>query len=129
MLVEFAMKDLIESGSMDCTLFWNEEMNRKYWHTVDYADYLPIMALSKFVPCPAGNNPETFRHYEALEVGAIPLIVRQKNSEIDFLKYLNGYPGPILNSWSEAEEVMRTLEETPGALDAMQNDIRSWYII
>ena len=37
--------------------------------------YTEALTRTRFVPCPPGNNPETFRHYEALEAGAIPLIL------------------------------------------------------
>ena len=31
---------------------------------VHYEFYMKVMATTRFVPCPPGNNPETFRHYE-----------------------------------------------------------------
>lgn len=36
------------------------------FHGFTYEDYIEIMAETAFAPCPAGNNPETFRHYEVL---------------------------------------------------------------
>ena len=30
----------------------------------DLEDYAALLSNSAFVPCPSGNNPETFRHYE-----------------------------------------------------------------
>jgi len=50
-----------------------------------YDKYIQLLADTAFAPCPAGNNPETFRHYEALEVGAIPIIVRPKDDDKNFL--------------------------------------------
>ena len=97
------------------------------------------MTDTVFVPCPAGNNPETFRHYEALEVGSIPLIMRPSDMEdhvtgggarpasFDFLQFWEGYPGPILDSWAEAEGVMKALETVPGDLDKLQRRIQVWY--
>jgi monoamine oxidase len=38
---------------------------------------LAILLNSWCVPCPAGNNVETFRLYEALEAGAVPIIVQE----------------------------------------------------
>jgi hypothetical protein len=38
-------------------------------------DYADVLAESTFVMCPAGNiTPDTFRFYEALEFGAIPVV-------------------------------------------------------
>jgi hypothetical protein len=45
------------------------------------AEYRDILRSSKFVLCPRGNNPETFRLYEALEAGAVPLYVRSDGDE------------------------------------------------
>lgn len=41
---------------------------------VDYQEYLDIMCQSKFVLCPAGSmSADSFRVYEAMECGAIPI--------------------------------------------------------
>ena len=69
-------KSLVDNGDLGCNILWDETLNRDFQHTIVYHEYLSIMADTIFVPCPAGNNPETFRHYEALELGSIPLIVR-----------------------------------------------------
>ena len=41
-----------------------------------YHEYLSHLAGTVFALCPPGNNPETFRIYEALESGAVPVLVR-----------------------------------------------------
>ena len=46
------------------------------YHKWTYEEYIAKLVDTGFVLCPEGNNPETFRHYEALEVGAVPLFVR-----------------------------------------------------
>ena len=38
-------------------------------------DYVQTLSNSKFIPILRGNNPETFRVYEALEAGCIPICV------------------------------------------------------
>jgi hypothetical protein len=38
-------------------------------------DYLALLENSKFCPILKGNNMETFRLYEALEAGALPVAV------------------------------------------------------
>lgn len=41
---------------------------------IEYQQYLDIMCQSKYVICPAGSfTPESFRLYEAMECGAIPI--------------------------------------------------------
>ncbi len=39
------------------------DMN-KYHHILDHDTYLSQLMEVAFTPCPPGNNPETFRHYE-----------------------------------------------------------------
>lgn len=65
-------------------------------------EYLAVLLDSYFVPCPTGNNSETFRIYEALECGCIPLYV--KNGENDPLANRLMEEIGILPSsnWSEA---------------------------
>ena len=38
-------------------------------------EYISLMLNSVFVPCPKGQNVETYRFYEALECGCIPLCI------------------------------------------------------
>jgi hypothetical protein len=144
----WAMKNLIDNGEMQCTLLWLEELNRKYTHTILYDDYIDVTSDTVFVPCPAGNNPETFRHYEALELGCIPLIVKpheglaldlnflmtwnsESDVDVDETKTNNNnnltYPGPIFDSWREAETWMATIEQDPNDLDDLQLRIQKWY--
>jgi hypothetical protein len=33
-------------------------------HQHSFTEYMDVLSHSVFTPCPAGNNPETFRHYE-----------------------------------------------------------------
>lgn len=148
------MKELMTSGRLSCAILWKEQMNLENKHTIAYDDYVAIMADSIFLPCPAGNNPETFRHYEALELGAIPLIVvgkadgetwtgkkevqdrqngrgenetKVRRGDINFLEYWEGYPGPLLESWEEAQSVMTALVSTPAVLDKLQRRLQNWY--
>lgn len=42
--------------------------------SIEYQEYLDIMCQSKYVICPSGSfTPESFRLYEAMECGAIPI--------------------------------------------------------
>jgi len=65
-------------------------------------EYLAVLLDSYFVPCPVGNNAETFRIYEALECGCVPLYV--KNGEGDplgnrLMEEIGILPS---SSWAEA---------------------------
>ena len=91
-------------------------------------EYLYEMTNSMFVPCPDGVNPETFRFYEALEAGCIPLIVKtEKNAE--WFKWVSDYIPLIANdSWEDALRVMFTLLSNPKRLEIYREQIlRGWW--
>ena len=79
----FNRKDILEKlqvfvpNNCHFTNFWNDPK------MTNESKYLNALANSKFCPILRGNNIETFRLYETLETGAIPLYVRVEN-DIDF---------------------------------------------
>ena len=81
---------------------------------VPYPEYLKIMAKSKIVLCPSGvESPDSFRLYEALEAGCIPVVdafsANFKTS--GFWPYLLGkdIPFPIVKYWDELPQVLPVL--------------------
>ena len=69
--------DVIVSIQTDEGVFLkNNSYEKLDYHKWTYEEYITRLVDTGFVLCPEGNNPETFRHYEALEVGAVPLFVR-----------------------------------------------------
>lgn len=65
-------------------------------------EYLARLLDSVFVPCPAGNNSETFRFYEALDAGCIPIVSRD-DMDPAFLDFIGkNIPMIVLNNWGEA---------------------------
>jgi len=115
----------------------------------NYISYLHTLSNVIFALCPAGNNPETFRIYEAMERGAIPVLIRSAEVDIDFIgsemwsdQASGAYPGPVFDTWDEAdrylaewaipthdaEEVMQlAFASRAKQLDALQSDVMSWY--
>ena len=64
--------------------------------------YSAIMEDSIFAPCPSGNNPETIRLYDALELGCIPISLSHEFLlSKDALALIGPVPVPILGSWME----------------------------
>jgi hypothetical protein len=86
-------------------------------------EYIHEMTNSIFVPCPDGVNPETFRFYEALEAGCIPLIVKtEKNA--DWFKWVSDYVPLIANdTWDDALRIMYTLLSNPKRLELYREQI------
>ena len=98
--------------------------------------YISMLLNTVFVPCPDGVNSETFRFYEALECGCIPLLVRTEANTAwinwvaakvkiipmkswadarDFVNYimgnkeqLEGYRNAVLGAWVQWREEVRT---------------------
>ena len=84
-----------------------------------------------FALCPRGNNVETFRFYEAMETGAIPILVRSENREDDFLQhgFFKKYPGPVLGSWDELPGYIFSMYDPRRVkeLDTLQKAMGVWY--
>ena len=76
---------------------------------LDANTYSKICSDSIFIPCPGGQNLETFRFYEALEHGAIPILVRQ-DCDDGYFKFITDHI-PLLSttSWAHAADFVKTL--------------------
>jgi GR25 family glycosyltransferase involved in LPS biosynthesis len=115
-----AMTPLIEAKLWNrCEFFsqWNDPAALKK------GEYLAVMANTVFVPCPEGVNAETFRFYEALQAGCIPLVVKSKRNEA-WLKWVSKYiPLMTLSSWEDALRVMVTLLTKPETLEIYRSQV------
>jgi GR25 family glycosyltransferase involved in LPS biosynthesis len=122
---EEKLKDLQGIGPNSC-VFYND------WKDPGQAkreEYVGEVLNSKFIVCPGGMNPETFRLYEALELGAIPIYVRQEGDDIYF-KYLSNMI-PILNmgSWDYASKVIGHMINTPDLMEKYRESILNGWVI
>jgi len=105
---------------------WHPELtNDEYIHPEKYAE---LMQDSIFVPCPRGRALDTFRIYEALESGAIPIIELADG-------YARGHLPPdyfespmiFVENWETAPAEMMKLVEDSTALLAKQKAVQAWY--
>lgn len=70
---------------------------------VTHAEYYQRMAKAKAVPAPRGNiSPDSFRFYEALELGAIPI---PENKEW-WTKLFPDLPMEVANTWDDAPRLI-----------------------
>jgi len=84
-----------------------------------------ILKLTKIVPCPMGNIlPETFRFYETLESGSIPVIRRYNGSDY-YSGFFKNHPIPTVNDWNELPLVMDSLINN--GYDSTCTNINNWY--
>jgi len=116
------------------------EPNRVLWYNewrdpkmLSKTEYMSVLLNSKFVPTPGGVNAETFRFYEALECGCVPLYVRQPNDDL----LINGHYASklqLLNipSWDHAAGLMFQLSKDPNQLDqyriGLLNGWKAWKV-
>jgi hypothetical protein len=94
----------------------------------DYkSEYITELSNSIFVLCPSGNNPETFRHYEAMEAGAIPIFTRI-SPEFDFVGEIwVNYPGPIFDSWRDAINFLVEYINDLQYVENLRSLVTNWY--
>lgn len=77
------------------------------------AQYLSTLGNSKFCPILRGNNVETFRLYETLEAGVIPLYIRSDNDTF-FWQFIFDKLGLVeLDSWDKAKSLIQYFMANP----------------
>lgn len=90
-------------------------------------NYCAVLRESVFSLCPSGGiNPETFRLYESLDAGAIPLMLfRERN----YINHLFGGSSPLLafENWAEARNFVERIESDAIELGVIRNAIREWW--
>jgi hypothetical protein len=118
------MKPLTEANfSNKCTFLaqWNDPAS------LSPSNYTDIMWNSMFIPCPGGMNHETFRLYEALESGCIPLVIRTKENEEWFRWISDRVPLLPITSWSDAVRLMTTLLTNQRRIEVYREELlKGW---
>lgn len=92
------------------------------------ADYFLLLRSSIFVPCPTGFvNSETYRLYEVLEAGAVPLLVpRHAGQAMSYFQELLGEsPLPVFKDWREAARYIAMQDSH--SIEQLQKDLNCWY--
>lgn len=86
--------------------------------------YLDAIHQSQFVFAPCGNAMETHRIYEAIALGAIPIVEKCENETSDFfpLKTL------VIDGGPEAMvEFLKDFRDKPVAIDVLQRSVAHWW--
>ena len=93
--------------------------------------YRDLLLNSTFVVCPAGVwNVDSYRVSEALEAGALPVVMRRgPHQAYDYWAGLFGPAHPLLvaDSWDGASATMSTLASDAGALAARRATTTEWW--
>lgn len=106
-----------------------EETHRFGEEKIPYTAYLENMAKAKIVLCPSGvESPDTFRLYEALEAGCIPIVdaFATNNQSLGFWQYLfkEQPPFPIISYWDKLPDLLPELLKN---YPANANKCFSWW--
>ena len=101
--------------------FYNEWRHPKQ---LQEDEYISLMLNSKFAPCPRGQNTETYRFYEALECGSIPLFIISDPPNTDIVHSL---PFLKLETWEHAAALMQHFQKNPEQMEQYRSLILcSW---
>jgi len=88
--------------------------------------YRDLLDETIVVPCPGGwSNLETFRVYEALEAGCIPIVERRPGFDY-FTTLLGPHPMPTILNWPEAAELVSRLKTSQG-LETLRSACAAWW--
>lgn len=88
--------------------------------------YRDLLLDSLFVPCPRGGwNLDSFRVYEALECGCIPIV--EKGPLDYFTKFLGEHPFLTVGSWDEAPALIENALKNPEQLEKLRNVCQEWW--
>ena len=114
-----------------------EALEPNKWYLFDGRNHQPppldrrafesLLADTIFSPCPMGNVVlETFRVYESLEMGCIPIVERRK-----WLPYYDllmpGNPLPAFSSWRTAKQFVEQLCKYKSGLADYQRAVMDWW--
>tara|TARA_Y100000590_G_scaffold364063_1_gene422094 strand:+ start:600 stop:1481 length:882 start_codon:yes stop_codon:yes gene_type:complete len=82
-----------------------------------------ILASTEFIPCPNGfAHPETYRLYEALECGCIPIV---ENTYKYYDRLFPNNPFLKIEKWSEAKSILK--KWTNKQIETKQNECKAWW--
>ncbi len=84
--------------------------------------YLKTMMQTKFALVPRGANLETFRFYEALRFGCIPVVESFPKHQ-----FYNNAPVIKLNDWSQLHEKIAPLLKQPDELEKLHKQTLQWW--
>lgn len=99
---------------------------RAFGRGLPLEEYRQRLLQSAFSLCPEGDRHlDTFRLYESLQAGCIPVLVDQRAMAASLLGDVA--PWPVFHTWPEALVWVQDLLQRPQRLDATQRAIASWW--
>lgn len=88
--------------------------------------YRALLDETVFVPAPGGwSNLETFRVYEALEAGCIPIVEKRPSFDY-FTTLLGAHPMPTVESWAQAVGLVNQMQQS-GKIEHVRIVCMDWW--
>lgn len=109
---------------------WSKTVSHQNGYLLPY-EYRLVLMNSTFTLCPDGHNPESYRIYEALEAGSIPVLVMDSSYDRHachgaFDPFLaSNAPFVFLRGWRDLAKYLEGLDL--GELPKMQANAMAWY--
>jgi len=92
-------------------------------------EYMKTLEDTRFIPCPKGQNYETYRLYEALEAGCIPICVGDENNEHECYNKLIGDNAILISKdWLSVKSMIQQINNNPDALNQIQENLTKYWM-
>jgi GR25 family glycosyltransferase involved in LPS biosynthesis len=112
----------IEPNSMKLLPTWKQPQPE------EAEEYMKVLGDSKFIPCPKGQNYETYRLYEALESGCIPICIGDINNEHECYNKLIGDNAVLISQdWTSVKSMIQQICNNPEALNQIQENLSNYW--
>ena len=85
--------------------------------------YTETCLNSMFMPCPSGQNVETFRFYEAIDHGVIPIYVRNGEEDLHFKMLAKNLPLVVFDSWNIVKQSITIFLQNPELLQEYRSKL------
>ena len=110
---------ICENDNLNKKVLWYEGWN----NGVDSAEYSATINNTKIMPIPRGSaSLESFRFFECMMVGAIPLVVEKPS-----LDFYNVAPCIKIGSWENISEAIHRILQRPEEMQFISHQCKNWY--
>lgn len=97
-----------------------------------FTEYIQTMCNSKFAICPVGQgNIESFRLYEALECGTVPVVLEGTSVQPDYWKSLfpecESVPWITASTWHECVDIVRHVLQDQSSYKQVQKECQEFW--
>ena len=103
--------------------YFNHKTKKFDEKIIDVKEMSKVLSSTIFIPCPNGFfHPETYRLYEALECGCIPIV---ENTYQYYERLFPNNPFLKINKWGEAKTIMEGWEDVK--IKQKQQECQIWW--